>query len=320
MKLSQCSRRQGFTLIELLVVIAIIAILIALLVPAVQKVREAAARTQCTNNIKQVALGQHNYHSVYKQLTPGYLYKGDSFASGFNATNNEFSWVTLILPYIEQDNLYQTIVWTKNFGNGASGNPACTGATQALFLCPSDSMGQGGGQWSGGVYAKGHVLANAGIGPMKIIHTASPAPSPDNTTVKVGPFAVNSRTKLEVITDGSSNTAMLSEIIWGDANDWRGVMHYPEGPFYMHNRTPNDLTPDQFRNAFCKSTLSAPCVASHNGWNDRNDILTARSRHPGGVNVALCDASVRFVSRSVSLLTWQALGTVREGDNVGSDW
>lgn len=310
--------RRAFTLIELLVVIAIIAILIALLVPAVQKVRAAAARAQCSNNMKQIALGHHNYLGVNKYFAPGYIYKGDSFSSGFNALNNEFSWVTLLLPFIEQDSLYNTIVWTNNFGNGATGNPVCTGTSQATFLCPAD-MAQGPGLWSGGVYAKGHVLANAGIGPMTVVHTTNPPPSPNNTTVKQGVFAVNSNTKVAQITDGTSNTAMLCEIIWGEANDWRGVMHYPEGPFYMHNFTPGDLTPDQFRTVFCKTTLAAPCVGSHNAWNDRRDILTARSRHPSGVNMALCDASVRFVANGISLANWQALGTIRGNETVNLD-
>ena len=315
MNLSPFIRRRAFTLIELLVVIAIIAILIALLVPAVQKVRAAAARAQCNNNMKQIALAHHNYLGFYKKFTPGYIYKGDSFSSGFNELNNEFSWVTLLLPYFDQQPLYDTIDWKKNFGNGATGNPTCTGASQIAFLCPADTI-QGPGLWSGGVYAKGHVLANAGIGPMTVVHTTNPPPSPDNTPVKQGPFAVNSNTQVAQLTDGLSNTAMLSEIIWGDANDWRGVMHYPEGPFYMHNFTPGDQTPDRFRTVFCKSTQWAPCVGSHNAWNDRNDILTARSRHPGGVNMALCDASVRFISTSINLATWQALGTIRGGETV----
>ncbi len=319
MTLPRSFRRHAFTLIELLVVIAIIAILIALLVPAVQKVRAAAARAQCTNNMKQIGLAHHNYLNVHKAFVPGYRYVGNSFPAGsFSELNNEFSWVTLLLPYFEQDSLYKTIDWTKNFGNGATGNPTCTGTAQTAFLCPADTV-QGPGLWSGGVYAKGHILANAGIGPMTVVHTINPPPSPDNTTVKQGVFAVNSNTKVAQITDGLSNTAMLCEIIWGDANDWRGVMHYPEGPFYMHNFTPGDSTPDQFRTVFCKSIPAAPCVGSHNAWNDRRDILTARSRHSGGVNMALCDASVRFVAVGINLANWQALGTVRGNETVNLD-
>src|ERR1700738_5050633 len=100
---------KAFTLIELVVVIAIIAVLIGLLLPAVQKVREAANRLKCQNNMKQIALAQHNYQDAFGQFTPGYLYKGDQFRSGFSATSNEFSWPTLILPYIEQDAVSKTI-------------------------------------------------------------------------------------------------------------------------------------------------------------------------------------------------------------------
>ncbi len=325
-------RGSAFTLIELLVVIAIIAVLIGLLLPAVQKVRAAAARLQCANNMKQIALAQHNYQDAFNQFTPGYLYKGDGFRSGFSATSNEFSWPTLILPYIEQDAVYKTINWTRNFGNGQGGNPICISTPQPLFMCPSDGsvrQAAGSGYFGYSLYAKGNVVANAGIGPMTIVHTTAPPPGPDNTTVRPGVFTVNSKTSAANIPDGSSNTAMLSELITSDAggtgargvpDDWRGVMHYPEGSFYMHNRTPNDLTPDQFRRIMCVSRPWAPCVGSHNAWNDRRDILTARSWHPGGVNVALCDASVRFVSSGISLATWQALGTVKQGEILGSDW
>jgi prepilin-type N-terminal cleavage/methylation domain-containing protein/prepilin-type processing-associated H-X9-DG protein len=332
MNRSRSLRRRGFTLIELLVVIAIIGVLIGLLLPAVQKVREAANRLKCQNNMKQIALAQHNYQDAFSQFTPGYLYKGDGFRSGFSATSNEFSWPTLILPYIEQDNVYKTIDFTKNFGAGQGGNPVCISTPQPIFMCPSDSavkQAAGSGYFGYSLYAKGNVVANAGIGPMTIVHTTAPPPSPDNTTVKPGAFAVNSKTSAATILDGSSNSAMLSELITvaasgsgnvGVPDDWRGVMHYPEGSFYMHNRTPDDLTPDQFRRIMCVSQPYAPCVGSHNAWNDRNDIMTARSWHPGGVNVALCDASVRFVSRNISLSTWQALGTIKGGEVLGNDW
>src|SRR5260370_19613008 len=129
------SRRSGFTLIELLVVIAIIAILIALLVPAVQKVREAASRLQCKNNLKQIGLALHNYHGTNKSLPPGFRSKaasvdGDSLGPGWG-------WGAYLLPYLEQENVFRQIDFTKDIAAPANAQARLT--SLAVFLCPSDS-------------------------------------------------------------------------------------------------------------------------------------------------------------------------------------
>jgi prepilin-type N-terminal cleavage/methylation domain-containing protein len=310
--------RLAFTLIELLVVIAIIAILIALLVPAVQKVREAAARTQCINNIKQIVLGMHNYHDTYKELPSGYRYNGTT-------DDSEATWVYYILPYVDQQTLQGQVSYTvleqagQGFGQSTTTSDPIRGTQLTLFRCPSSQPGANVGKMyepNGVGWARGNYVANGGIGPMIWPSTAMP---PDHTVQ--GVFYIWSKVALATIADGTSNTAFVSEVLKvpsvGSSDDWRGVMHYPEGPIYQHNYPPNSSTADQIRNTMCVSTTDAPCVGAYTAWNNRNIILTARSHHPGGVSVGMGDGSIRFAANSVSQQVWQAAGTPNGGGPLG---
>src|SRR5262249_51886062 len=122
------------------------------------------------------------------------------------------------------------------------------------------------------------------------------------------------------ITDGTSSTVAISEVVKSTGDDFRGVTYYPEGSIYQHNRTPNTTTPDDFRTSLCITTVQAPCTGVYTSSNDRAVIMSARSRHTSGVNAALCDGSVRFVTNSITQSTWQIVGTINVGDLPGSDW
>src|SRR5262245_10096393 len=173
------SHRPGWTLIELLVVMAIIAILISLLLSAVQKVREAANRMRCLSNLKQIGLALHNCHDAFGHFPPGHTWA----PPGYDTRGSESTWVTHLLPYLEQDNLYRRIDWTR--GLGFSGlipnhpNAPVTSAALSLFCCPSDDQAAPYPVEPTrevpltGAYARGNYAANNGLGPLREFDVAS---------------------------------------------------------------------------------------------------------------------------------------------------
>ena len=299
--------RPAFTLLELLVVIGIIAVLIGLLLPAVQKVREAANRMKCANNMKQLGVAAHSHHDAVGHLPPAIGYYPPA-AGAFGP------YFFHLLPYVEQDNLFKTGDFNQGFGQGNANHPnnRITSTFLKVTRCPSDVYPVQICSWGSSVaWARGNYVANNGVGPMI-----------ETTTIDVnfrpqGVFMLQSKNRFADITDGTTSTVFLSELLNSPGNDWRGVMHYPEGSLYHHNQTPNSRVPDEFRQGMCISILRAPCVPTSTSWNPKRITLTARSSHPGGVIVVLGDAGTRWVSNNVTLATWKALSTPQGGETVG---
>ena len=312
-------RVTGFTLVELLVVIAIIGILVAMLLPAVQSAREAARRLECKNNLKQLGLALHLHHEQQGYFPPGHFWPKSNIP---NADGAEACWPTYTMPNLEQVNLYDKIDWKLSFGHAAytpaHANRTITSMELKVMTCPSGPRNLP--PWLG-AYARGSYVANNGIGPMRDsdltdIPVLRPVPGTSTTSASAaGVFYLNSNTRLSDIRDGSTNTVLLSEIRLVAIDDFRGVLHYPEGPLYHHNSTPNSLVPDELRDTMCSDVSHAPCVDTFTSWNPRQLTMTVRSFHPGGVNVVMGDGSVHFINETITLNLWQALSTPRQLPN-----
>jgi prepilin-type N-terminal cleavage/methylation domain-containing protein len=316
--------RSAFTLIELLVVIAIIATLMGLLLPAVQKVRESANRMKCQNNLKQIGLALHNYHNDHQMLPPSGTYP------------NAFSIHALLLPYIEQDNVYYTINFNVSVNDHS--NDFARGTVVPTFLCPSDpyhaNVPSG---WAGNNYR-----VNEGTIPLNGYKDSDPHHVNDLMPPPNGPFFINSVFTLADITDGTSHTAAFSEHKTGDFSN---AITTPDSDTYQPGTYPADADQamqqcdaiDLGNLAYQgNSNVGAPWIHSSHSitryWhimppNGRSCMFppqriatTANSGHVGGVNVLLMDGSLRFVPNAISLVTWRALGTRSGGEVLGEDY
>lgn len=301
--------KRAFTLLELLVVIAIIGVLVALLMPAVQAAREAARRTQCSNNLKQLGLGVSLYADTFRGVFPVGSY---GCCSG--------TWQVALLPYIEQRALFEQY---KGFGQiGPNGeidgnsrfdspiNQEVTKQVIKVYSCPSD----------GKVAALGEItfhnyVANHG-------NTSLDRKTPfgvqiDGQANKYGkaPFvAVNNSNsspqvvRLSDVTDGLSSTMAFSETIKGQNLDRRGFGWWQGGSHFEAYLAPNSNQPDVLQQAqYCVNQRPNPPCTGPTGASPEN--IGARSRHPAGVHVGMCDGAVKYISDNVNLDTWRFLST-----------
>ena len=312
--------RRAFTLIELLVVIAIIAILIGMLLPAVQKVREAAARAKCQNNQKQIALGLHNHHDTYGYFPHAtYNYIDSTFFTPppYNNRNDRRCWFHDVLPFVEQDNLYRDLISYLSTPGGYStlGYPKLDSIV-ITFSCPSDPVSPKTHTFWGGLTGQptqgysGNYVVCAGN---DYFNDTSYLKSADLN----GIFYAQSKTRIAQITDGLSNTAMLSELILvADTNshDIRGRYYNPahSGVSFSTRLPPNTKVPDVFDWCSSNPPPVAPCV-----WASQFIFVLARSYHTQGVNFTLADGSVRYVSNNINPVVWKALGSRDGGEIVG---
>ncbi len=323
---SLARKQRAFTLVELLVVIAIIGVLVGLLLPAVQSAREAARRMQCSNNLKQLGLGLHNYHSTLNQFPSGVINPTGDDPNGRNGSGAPGiggPWICLLLPYLEQSPLhenYMKIVSERPevvdwFGHGAYRDTPIGDSRISAMDCPShprndEHMANGTGMEH---LARGNYAACYGKGGYGMVHT--------NDASVGGVFGNNSKIGMRDLQDGSSSTIAFSEVKHrlpggNSRGDVRGTWGYATmgGNNFSTQTGPNSTVGDRLWGCRSFPKEGMPCTTSSDY---PNLYAAARSYHVGGVQVGMADGSVRFISENLDLLTWQLLGSRGDGEIIG---
>lgn len=343
-------RRGGFTLIELLVVIAITGVLVALLLPAVQQGREAARRSQCVNNLKQIGVALHSYHEQHLVFPPAYIGAVGTSGTLFGVTYPDdnangpsgFAWGSLLLPQLDQEALSSSLDFSLPCWAPSHATAART--ILPVFLCPSTSGGSEGfivERWTTGsssapanpvpyvpqlFFSHSHYVTNAGIhqpwGRAAAYSADFSMPEPIVATgqqvVQEGPFYRNSRIREADVTDGLTNTIFIGEHSSGLSNKtWFGTVPYAA-------TCPKPGWPSECNSAGClvgihsgPDTHDHPQVIIHVPNNPFGHTDQMYSEHVGGANILLGDGSVRFVSEFFDPMLWVALSSRNDGNVVG---
>ncbi|HEV3446040.1 MAG TPA: DUF1559 domain-containing protein [Gemmataceae bacterium] len=331
------SIRRGFTLIELLVVIAIIAVLIGLLLPAVQKVREAANRMSCTNNLKQIGLALHSYHDSRGFFPPGYVDGNTNPASTpDNDVGPGWGWAAFLLPYIEQDNVYKLIDFKTGVGIG--NNTAVSQQSLKIYQCPSDGLQDPfpiyDSSFTNPIATVAHANYVGCNGWIECFNGAGGNPgSAGNDGLPgtsgfagVGLFYRNSRNKIANVIDGLSNTIVVGERSSNHApSTWTGAVAGGRCPAWMATLPPAPYSPPPgpaYDNAdFGEAFVLAHCNATHlpNADFPVFDPDVFYSYHPAGANFLFGDGSVHFLGSGIDPFTYQYLSTIAGGESL-KDW
>jgi prepilin-type N-terminal cleavage/methylation domain-containing protein/prepilin-type processing-associated H-X9-DG protein len=313
--------RPAFTLIELLVVIAIIAILIALLVPAVQKVRESAARLQCANNLKQIGLALLGYHDTLKVFPPGYAASGP-FVNGGTDTTPGWGWGTYILPYLDQMPLYSEFDLTQPVQNYSG-----IQTMLAVYICPSDIVPPGpfavtDVNWNPICLAAPTSYAGccggSYVNSSGTTSTVSTTTGMNDTGISNGILYRNSTVTIDQITDGTSNTVLVEERCFANVMGiWAGA---------INNGYCNQGAYNQAAVAGKLGQVAGDLVLIHastiNSLSGRN-LDDCNSKHPGGANILFADGTVHFIrniaSGTTDSTTFEAMGTIAGGEILQGD-
>ncbi len=347
---ANCVKRKlkGFTLIELLVVIAIIAVLIALLLPAVQAAREAARRAGCVNNLKQIGLALHNYEQANSIFPPGYV--SSILMTVSDACNQDaelgqsidlgtgWAWGSLILPYLEQQPLYNSINF--NLSVAYHDNDTCSLTVLNVYICPSDdgppvvpvfedppdpaNPGSYSGTHIVDTLSRGNYVGMYGLG--EICSQSNAQDGANNNGAgplgtHAGIFYRNSPTRISSVTDGLSNTTMIGErshnlsyVTWvaRSIGGWLGKTSLVEGGTDQFNPSPEE----------CWTQIMGPCGLEDGQRTINNPEAHVEdywSRHPGGANFAFADGSVHFLKSAINPMPWRALATRNFGEVISAD-
>jgi len=334
-------RRRGFTLIELLVVIAIIAVLIALLLPAVQAAREAGRRAQCVNNLKQIGIAMHNYHDTMGSFPPESLVNRLTAPTAGGWGGSWWSWSSHILPQMEQRSIYNAINYSiLNGGNMAPENSTIYVTIINSYLCPSDDSNHlfNDRKWTNinnlsGAYTAAPMNYVASVGdprtgnPAFDVWSSAPATaywSCDGTYQGMfGDCSSGQTTNIASVVDGTSNTFLIGEnssnlngqLLWVSGHGtWAGT----HVPMNWMTKLKDGMT-DPTDGTVCSITYLGNITQAKFCYRNQFYIWGFKSFHPGGVNMAMADGSVKFLKQTMHPRVYNALGTRARGEVISAD-